>query len=529
MKCITAITMFLLHQNVGASSPSVLEGVKQLRTVRRPMSTPSVYTTEDFLKLFAPIPSMEVTPTDGGSCGRPSDYHPNNNRANSRAIYGVDSRYDEADVSSCWQEVGRSTAMLVKPEVIEGNVWSDCGTLESRHQCPTGLRFGDQQTCGSCSGTLIAPNKIATAGHCVSDWDNVLTDEEYCTANIAVIFGATSETVLAGNEIPPEHVYACSSVDKSVWVEDKDKDWAVFTLDRDVPASVATPVAVGSQQMPMGAGLMMIGHPTGLPTKYADDATIQSVANSGTDRLYYTTNLDAFGGNSGSGVFTTGFAENEAGDGCYTAAVMVGILVSGQTDYDQMGCPVTYPQREDGFPVGETVTGALVLLPYAQTQQDSSTLVDCGGSSSQPPASPTRPSVVFEKVGTLMLTSAEVPETSDFGAQCKSEYGSTAQVADWSYDLLSLTTDQVDEMTAVLGIPETFNEKNYYVSNGGDKFARGTSRAYFFEDHGGNPPSNWLVHDQLGDITLGSWYDISGQVLCIEPTGTKSDHRSLLV
>jgi len=124
--------------------------------------------------------------------------------------------------------------------------------------------------------------------------------------------------------------------------------------------------------------------------------------------------------------------------------------------------------------------------------------------------------VVDDNKMTLMLTAEEIPETSDVDAQCKSEYGPTASVADWSYDLLSLSTDQVDEMTAVLGIVQTFNEKFYYVSNGGDTFFGEGSRAYFFENHGGNPPGNWSpLPDQLGAITLGSWYGISGQVLCI--------------
>jgi len=139
-----------------------------------------------------------------------------------------------------------------------------------------------------------------------------------------------------------------------------------------------------------------------------------------------------------------------------------------------------------------------------------------------------QPRFTFETAGKLMLTSAEVPETSDLGAQCKSEYGPTAQVADWSYHLLFLSTDQVHKMTVELGIPETFNEKHYFVSNGGKKFFGDTKNAYFFEDHGGNPPSGWHVYDQLGDISLGGYNGISGQVLCIEPNDTKLDHPLLI-
>ena len=45
-------------------------------------------------------------------------------------------------------------------------------------------------------------------------------------------------------------------------------DYAVFQLDRVVPASVATPVMVGMMDAPQGAAIMMIGHPSGLPRKY---------------------------------------------------------------------------------------------------------------------------------------------------------------------------------------------------------------------------------------------------------------------
>jgi len=331
----------------------------------------------------------------------PSDYHDVNAAAAGtgglgiQAIYGVDSRYDEADVSPCWQAVGRSTVPLVTASKVSGNVWASCGTLGDRYSCPGGIRFGSQQTCGFCSGTLIAPNKIATAGHCISSVSQC--------SNTRVVFGANNETMIAGTAIPADTIYNCTSVDNSVVANGG--DWAVFTLDRDVPASVATPVTVGTQQMPIGTGLMMIGHPSGLPTKYADNASIDTITNGGTESLYYDTNLDAFGGNSGSGVFTTGFAEGSTM--CYTAPVMVGILVRGRQDYESNGCPTEYPQSE----AGESVSGALTLLPYvrARDQTDSSTLGDCG-SSGQPSPPPTpRPAstvaVLFDVAAPLQTCS----------------------------------------------------------------------------------------------------------------------------
>ena len=79
-----------------------------------------------------------------------------------RAVYGRDSRVDEAEATPTWRAIGRSTALLVGPSLVQGGRYAQCSTLGARYQCPSGLRFSDQITCGSCSGTLIAPDLIAT-------------------------------------------------------------------------------------------------------------------------------------------------------------------------------------------------------------------------------------------------------------------------------------------------------------------------------------------------------------------------------
>lgn len=67
--------------------------------------------------------------------------------------------------------------------------------------------------------------------------------------------------------------------------------------------------------------VVQIGHPSGLPRKYAG-ATVSRVYSKGPDGSYvFVSNLDAFAGNSGSGVFDS-------------SGNLVGILVSGATDFD---------------------------------------------------------------------------------------------------------------------------------------------------------------------------------------------------
>ena len=215
-------------------------------------------------------------------------------------------------------------------------------------------------TTSACGGTLIAPDLVATAGHCMPATGS-------CSGK-RIVFGATNVNMLAGNAIPADRLYSCAEVVAQEYVSGR--DWAVMRLDRQVPATVATPASVGTTTMTPGTGLMMIGHPNGLPRKYAGEATVASVSNSGSANLRYLTDLDAFGSNSGSGVFTTGFTDDGTGT-CYPAGLLVGIVVTRSgTDYDtDTGCPSTY---EQGLPrVG--VSGALTLVPHASSTSASTT------------------------------------------------------------------------------------------------------------------------------------------------------------
>src|SRR5690606_9114881 len=66
----------------------------------------------------------------------------------------------------------------------------------------------------------------------------------------------------------------------------------------------------------LGAELVIIGHPLGLPLKIADSARVTSV-----EHNYFRANLDSYGGNSGSPVINIHTQEVE------------GILVRGEEDF----------------------------------------------------------------------------------------------------------------------------------------------------------------------------------------------------
>jgi V8-like Glu-specific endopeptidase len=87
-------------------------------------------------------------------------------------------------------------------------------------------------------------------------------------------------------------------------------------------------------QIEEGTPIVVIGHPTGLPTKVSAGANVRSV-----NDIYFIANLDTFGGNSGSAVFNA-----ETGD-------IEGILVRGERDYiysSARGCYVPNHCTDNG-------------------------------------------------------------------------------------------------------------------------------------------------------------------------------------
>ena len=65
------------------------------------------------------------------------------------------------------------------------------------------LRIRPGQHCYSPAGTLIAPDMIATAGHCVDTSD---------CSQTSVVFNAINTNVINGATIPTDMVFSCASV-----------------------------------------------------------------------------------------------------------------------------------------------------------------------------------------------------------------------------------------------------------------------------------------------------------------------------
>lgn len=253
----------------------------------------------------------------------------------SKVVYGTDGRID------LYQTKDASLLALADSTVAlfqAGSVSVAGGTAKLATQsyaAQYGLckeePFYEQEVGAFCSGSLVAPDVIMTAGHCVP------TPEE--CAGIKFVFGfAVKEKGVLPHSVPESEVYGCKELIGREQVGNG-ADWALVRLDRKVAGHKPLRLNLTGKIAPK-TPVLVIGHPAGLPVKIAGDAAVRDSSNDG----FFVANLDTYGGNSGSAVFNaqTGLVE--------------GILVRGEQDYVQKGdCRVSNICPADGCR-GEDVT-----------------------------------------------------------------------------------------------------------------------------------------------------------------------------
>ena len=254
-------------------------------------------------------------------------------KENQKVIYGVDDRIDVflLPAGPNLDDVDSVVALFGSADVTDnGNGTSTLQTQNfgmARNLC-AGERFRDQPIGAFCSGFLVASDIIATAGHCVNSGN---------VTNVRFVFGfrmrnaAAAETVINNGEI-----YSGVAIIGRQEVGNG-PDWALVRIDRHVTnhriVRIRRTGRIGDTQ-----AVHVIGHPSGLPTKFAGGAAVRN----NQPNAFFVANLDTYGGNSGSPVFNSDTHEVEA------------ILVRGEADFVQQGncqvslvCPTTGCRGED--------------------------------------------------------------------------------------------------------------------------------------------------------------------------------------
>ncbi len=284
------------------------------------------------------------------ACTIEGEIAPEADSAKAHLIFGNDDRLDHYQVTDqALLDIGSSIVALVDDNLLYRNgngtysAYRTYTLAQSQNVC-SNEPFATQQTKSFCSGFQVGTDLIATAGHCINSSN--------CNGTSFIFDFKMDGPNNLDNSYSANDVYQCSSiVGRS---NTSTQDWAVVRVDRDIVGH--DPLAIRrSGTVSTGTPLVLIGHPNGLPIKYAGDATVRSSSSSS----YFQSNLDAFGGNSGSAVFNANTLEVE------------GILVRGFEDYSWTGqCFVSTVCPNNGCPGFEQSTRTTLfdhLVPAVPT------------------------------------------------------------------------------------------------------------------------------------------------------------------
>lgn len=250
-------------------------------------------------------------------------------------VYGQDDRVDVAKLKS---EFYSKRAAATAANVYMGNFQKNeqdqfsipnfltLSSPEGSNVC-SDERFADQPTISGCTGFLIKDDILVTAGHCVTKMGTTVKDNktEECAQNLWMFDYKTDENgSISFENMNTNNLYLCEKVlfakyEGMIEVNGKrvsGDDFAIVKLSRKVTGR--EPLEIRTEgKIQLNDDIFVIGTPTGLPLKVSGNAIVSTNHFS----RHFSTNLDTFGGNSGSPVFNA------------VTGVVEGILVRGKTDY----------------------------------------------------------------------------------------------------------------------------------------------------------------------------------------------------
>jgi hypothetical protein len=268
-----------------------------------------------------------------GGCQKPESQ---THQKDGNAIYGADGRmqFYDSRVSPALREAARSTVMMISTKNLQESGPSSkrikSEPFSQRYNLCASEPFRDEPSAGSCSGFLVGPDLVATAGHCV-------TNQNDCQSR-SFVFDYLYETEGAEPTlVAADKVFACKRIVGRAQ-NALGADYAVIQLDR--PVIGRQPLPLNTTGISASSDLAVLGYPSGLPLKIATGGTVRRIGGA----EYFTAELDTYAGNSGSAVINT------------ATGLVEGILVRGETDFVKQNECYVSKVCESGQCDGEDVT-----------------------------------------------------------------------------------------------------------------------------------------------------------------------------
>jgi V8-like Glu-specific endopeptidase len=251
----------------------------------------------------------------------------------SQGIYGDDHRREPYELEDQSMNVFSQSSVALIPEenlLLDGQVYRLSGqTYGKEYQLCPSERFFEQQTPAFCSGTLVAEDIVLTAGHCFES-------PEDCKKTKFVFGYSLPEPGKLPREIAANDVFSCGEIlareEQNDLNPEYGVDYALVRLDRPAKNRRLVPLEpTGGPKT--GDGLFTFGYPAGLPLKFVINGKVRNPG-----KNLFQTNLDTYGGNSGSAVMNLATKKLE------------GILIRGDYDfeYGEQNCYVSKHCEDEG-------------------------------------------------------------------------------------------------------------------------------------------------------------------------------------
>lgn len=226
------------------------------------------------------------------------------------AIYGSDDRIDILDEKNPEiQVMKKSVALIISKDNVEKKLFHSLIRTDVLGESPNLCRdekFVGQKSISGCTGFLIAPDIMISAGHC-------FMSESDCTDKIVLFDVTEKEQKEEGYRVTHFNTAFCKEIIDSSFSDEK--DFAIIRLTKKSNRPTLKLRTKGS--LKDNEQVFMLGHPLGTPLKKSEQVAVSD----NTHPFFFKAPLDSFSGNSGSPVINARTLQVE------------GILVRGEEDF----------------------------------------------------------------------------------------------------------------------------------------------------------------------------------------------------